>query len=135
VERVWSNLSQYMHVNEAHNGYVEVYLNLGSVGVGLIVVNLISGYRGSVAAFRRDPAFGSLMLAYVAAAAIYSITEAGFRMLDPIWIFFLVAVVGSHSIAFGGVARSGQRLRLRERHAAKPSTSHAFASARLGGGN
>ena len=129
VERVWSNLSQYMHVNEAHNGYLEVYLNLGWVGVGLIAVNLISGYRGSVAAFRRDPAFGGLMLAYVAAAAIYSVTEAGFRMLDPIWIFLLLAVVGSHSIASGAIS-SGQRLRLRERQIPRPPVSRALASAR-----
>jgi exopolysaccharide production protein ExoQ len=130
VERVWSNLSQYMHVNEAHNGYIEVYLNLGWVGVGLIAVNLIGGYRGSVAAFRRDPVFGGLMLAYVAAAAIYSITEAGFRMLDPIWIFLLLAVVGAHSVASGVVARAGHRFRLRERHVRRTSASDALASAR-----
>jgi O-antigen ligase len=119
VEKVWSNLSRYMHVNEAHNGYIEVYLNLGWVGVSLIAINLISGYRGSVAAFRRNPAFGSLMLAYVATAAIYSISEAGFRSLDPIWVFFLLAVVGSHSIVTGAASGPG-RLRTRPRRASKP---------------
>jgi O-antigen ligase len=128
VERVWSRLSQYMHVNEAHNGYLEVYLNLGVLGVGLIALNLISGYRGSVAAFRRDPAFGSLMLAYVAAAAIYSVTEAGFRMLDPIWIFFLLAVVGSHSIASGVIGRSRHKVRSRRPQATRASNSKIGAS-------
>jgi exopolysaccharide production protein ExoQ len=91
VESVWRQLSQFMHVNEAHNGYIEVYLNLGWVGVCLIVLILVSGYRRAVAAFRCDPAIGSLMLAYVVAAAMYSITEAGFRLLNPIWIFLLLA--------------------------------------------
>jgi exopolysaccharide production protein ExoQ len=101
LEKVYANLSDYMHVNEAHNGYIEVYLNLGWVGVCLIVAIIVSGYRGSVAAFRRDRAIGSLMLAYVASAVIYSATEAGFRMLDPIWIFLILAVVGARGIAAG----------------------------------
>ena len=99
LERVYNTLSTYEHVNEAHNGYIEVYLNLGWVGVILIAIVLISGYRASVAIFRKHPAFGGLMLAYVAAAACYSISEAGFRMLGPMWMFLLLAVVCSHDIA------------------------------------
>jgi O-antigen ligase len=88
-------------LNEAHNGYLEVYLELGWVGVTMIAIVLISGYRASVAAFRRDPQLGSLMLAYVASAAVYSITEAGFRSLNPIWIFLLLAIIASARIAAG----------------------------------
>jgi len=44
-----------MHVNEAHNGYLEVYLNLGWVGVGLIGLILMKGYSNVVTAFRFDP--------------------------------------------------------------------------------
>ena len=100
LQEVYSHLSKYMHVNEAHNGYIEVYLNLGWIGVGLIAAILISGYRGAVAAFRRRSMLGSLMLAYVAAAAIYSVSEAGFRMLDPMWFFLLLAVIGSRAMAY-----------------------------------
>jgi hypothetical protein len=82
-------------LNEAHNGFLEVYLNLGWIGVGLISWMLISGYRRAAAAFRVDPAFGSLLLSYVAAAIIYNVTEAGFRMLGPNWIFLLFAIVAA----------------------------------------
>ncbi len=100
LDQVYANLSQYMHVNEAHNGYIEVYLNLGWIGVVLIATILISGYRGAVMAIRRNPRFGGLMLAYIATSAIYSVSEAGFRMLDPMWVFLLIGVAGSYSIAF-----------------------------------
>jgi exopolysaccharide production protein ExoQ len=93
--RVWSGLSQYMHVNEAHNGYLEVYLNLGGVGVILLAVILITAYKRAVAAYRWNTDIGALMLPYVAAAVVYSISEAGFRMLNPIWICLLLAEVGS----------------------------------------
>ena len=100
--RVWSGLSAYMHVNEAHNGYLEVYLNLGLIGVALIGVALFDAYRKAVGSSRRNPEIGGLMLAYVAGAAVYSCTEAGFRMLNPMWIFFLLAAVGAGALASSG---------------------------------
>lgn len=108
LDRVWSRLSKYMHVNEAHNGYLEVYLNLGWLGVGLIALILIKGYTNVVAAFRHDPPAGRLWLAYLFAAAFYSVAEAGFRLLNPIWIFLLLAVVASSGIAAGGRVGASQ---------------------------
>jgi hypothetical protein len=60
---------------------------------------LISGYRRAYAAFRHNAAFGGLMLAYVASDSLYSITEAGFRIMTPTLIFLFLVIVGSRSIA------------------------------------
>ena len=94
VDKVW-HAFEGNPLNEAHNGYIETYLNLGYLGVGLIVWILISGYRRAAATFRRDPLFGSLLLSYVATSVLYSVTEAGFRMLLPLWFFLLFAVVAA----------------------------------------
>jgi exopolysaccharide production protein ExoQ len=99
-ETLWKAMPG-LPLNEAHDGYIEVYLELGWVGVSLLALLLIDGYRRSVKAFRRAPALGGLMIAYILTAMIYSITEAGFRMMDPIWIFFLLAVIGASAIAAG----------------------------------
>jgi O-antigen ligase len=88
-------------LNESHDGYLEVYMNLGLVGVGLILWILISGYRRAVAALRTNPSLGGLMLAYLMASVFYSLTEAGFRMVSPMWIFLLLATVGASGIAAG----------------------------------
>jgi O-antigen ligase len=104
VKKVWSGLSGWWgleDLNEAHDGYLEVYANLGWIGVSLIALILISGYRRAVAVFRRDPDLGSLFLAYVATEAIYSITEAGFRIMIPSWIFFLLAIVSATGVSAG----------------------------------
>jgi exopolysaccharide production protein ExoQ len=95
-------------LNEAHNGYIEVYLELGWIGLGLIGVISIDGYRRAVKAFRREPALGGLLIAYILCAMIYSITEAGFRMMDPIWIFFLLGVIEASNIAAGVSVNASQ---------------------------
>lgn len=105
--KVWSKLAAagWWHpevlINEAHDGYIEVYLNLGWIGVCLIALILISGYRRAGQALRREPELGGLLLAYITATAVYSITEAGFRMLDPIWVFLLLAIIGASGVAAG----------------------------------
>ena len=99
AEKVWRKLSLAGWrnprdlINEAHDGYIEVYVNLGWIGVCLIALILIGGYRRASKALPRDSGLGGLMLAYIVAAAVYSVTEASFRMLDPIWIFLLLAMV------------------------------------------
>jgi exopolysaccharide production protein ExoQ len=99
-------------LNEAHNGYLEVYLNLGFVGLLLIALILVTGYWRAARAFRRDPSFGSLLLAYVAVAAVYCVTEAGFRNLCPMWIFFLFTVVAASAIASGRLPLGNEKTAL-----------------------
>lgn len=108
VQKVWHSLSNWWDpkgLNEAHNGYIEVYANLGWIGVSLITFVLISGYRHVSKAFRIYPELGSLLLAYVATAAIYNITEAGFRIMTLSWIFLLLAIVSASGIEVGLVRR------------------------------
>ena len=108
-------------INESHNGYIEVYLNLGLVGLGLVTLLLIQGYRSSIAAFRRDPLLGALLVAYTFTAAFYSVTEAGFRMLIPIWFFLLLAITTSNCVR--GLVGASQR--------SNPEFAGAHSHARL----
>ncbi len=104
MAKVEEGLAGWWHaegLNEAHNGYLEVYLELGWVGLSMIALILVSGYLSSVAAFHRDPQLGSLMLAYVVTAGTYNITEAAFRMLSLNWFFLLLAIIVSARIVAG----------------------------------
>ena len=51
-------------------------------------------------------------MAYVLTAITYSITEAGFRMLSPNWIFLLLAVLEASRIAAGGGATGTSLLKV-----------------------
>jgi len=97
LERIWSLI--WWGPNEAHNGYIEVYLNLGLIGVVLLTVVILTGYRKVVRSLRRDPDTGRLWLAYFVIAVIYSFTEAGFRLMAPVWIFFLLSIMAASKAA------------------------------------
>jgi O-antigen ligase len=81
--------------NEAHNGYFEVYLNLGWIGVTLLAVVIVTGYRKIVGGLYRDADGAGLRAAFFVATLVYGLTEAAFRVMSPIWFVFVLAIVGS----------------------------------------
>ncbi|HET9098865.1 MAG TPA: O-antigen ligase family protein [Acidobacteriaceae bacterium] len=91
MQSVW-DLSQ-VGIEEAHNGYLEMYLNLGWLGIALLGLLIVTGYRNAMTLFGKDPHAARLRLAFFTAGLIYSLTEAGFRMMSPTWIGFLLSVV------------------------------------------
>jgi exopolysaccharide production protein ExoQ len=92
LELLWAR--HWWHPQEAHNGYLEIYLTLGWVGIGMLALLALSGYRRISASYRNDPHLGALRLALLFVALIYNGTEAAFKIMHPVLIMFLLAVVG-----------------------------------------
>ena len=86
-------------LNEAHNGFVEIYLNLGWIGLVLLAVLLVTGYRNVIACYRRDPDAGAFRLALLLSVVVSGFTEAPFRSIGIGWFSFLL-------ITMSGVPRS-----------------------------
>jgi exopolysaccharide production protein ExoQ len=97
LDEYWSR--HIFHTAEAHNGYLEVFLNLGWVGIALLAVVGVAGYRNASGMLRWDREGGSLRLGYFMAGLTYSFAEAGFRLLSPVWICFLLAVTAVPEIS------------------------------------
>lgn len=96
MQSVW-DLSQ-VGIEEAHNGYLELYVNLGLIGLALLGLLIVGGYRNVAESFRRDPHAGRLRVALFTAAVIYNFTEAGFRMMTPMWTGFLLVITAVPSL-------------------------------------
>ena len=92
LEEVWRLLAAQINerVNQAHNGYLEQYLNLGYIGVAFIVVIMLSGLLKIRRQMRVDPAAGMLRLCFIVVAALYNYTEASFYGLNNMWIILLL---------------------------------------------
>jgi exopolysaccharide production protein ExoQ len=101
-------------INEAHNGYLEVYLNLGWAGICFVALLLVTGYKRVISGIRRNPEKASLFLGFLLCVLFYSFTEAAFRMMTIAWVFLLlVMVAGSQAVVFRsgpprGLARVGE---------------------------
>jgi len=94
IEEIWSIWK--WKPNEAHNGYLEIYLNLGWTGVVLLAIVLVSGYRKAFMWYSREGTFGTLLLAYFVVGIAYNFTEAAFfQMLHPVWLVLLLAMMGN----------------------------------------
>jgi len=81
-------------LNEAHNGYLETYLNLGVVGVVLLLLFMISSYRIVCRRFTVSPHFGALGVALWMVMVFYNFTEAAFvtSLLWPVLLLFVLVV-------------------------------------------
>jgi O-antigen ligase len=76
--------------NQAHNGFLEIYLNLGLIGLALLCAVLVSFYKKSKAELYKQYDWGTLRVTFFIVAILYNITEASFRALTPIWLFLLL---------------------------------------------
>jgi exopolysaccharide production protein ExoQ len=77
-------------INEAHNGFLELYLNLGFIGVALLVAFLISSYRSICKGLASSPKLASLNIAVWTIMLFYNMTEAAFKS-QLMWIALLLA--------------------------------------------
>jgi O-antigen ligase len=89
LQQIWKVFGQ---INESHNGYLEVYLNLGLIGVFFLVWLIIASYRNICRQFTSAPALASLNMAFWTMMLFYNMTEAAFKA-HLMWDMFLLAVI------------------------------------------
>lgn len=83
----------YPGLNEAHNGYLETYLNLGIVGVAITAALLLATYGKCRRGLLYDLEWGRFRMAYLFSFIVYNWTEAAFRLnAFPFFMFFLIAM-------------------------------------------
>jgi O-antigen ligase len=90
--RVWQ--AGFGRINEAHNGYLQIYLNLGLIGLFLLIVFLFTGYRIICRRLDAGSSLGSLSLALWTALVFYNNTEAAF----PGGLLWLAVLPGSIAV-------------------------------------
>jgi O-antigen ligase len=97
-------------INEAHNGYIEIYLDLGWIGLTVLAVLLATGYRNLTHEYPYHSDYGGLRLAYFLAVVVQSLTEAGFRMMTSGWFFLLLVTAVSGESLTNGIGRTDSLL-------------------------
>ena len=86
-------VEDYMVINSAHNGYLEMYLDGGLVGDVLLGILLLAvGHRVINRIFAKH-VLGPVGLIFWLLVIIYNLSESSFFRLDVLWSTFLLLIV------------------------------------------
>jgi exopolysaccharide production protein ExoQ len=93
LDQFYSMLPEERGIGEAHNGYLEIYLDLGIVGVAILGILLFKIFRAINRNMLGRFQFGRLRLALFISILVYNFTEAAFVGDHFVYaIFFLIAI-------------------------------------------
>lgn len=84
-----------MGLNEAHNGYLETYLDGGWVGVALLALLLLAVGARAIKRLFSASLFGRVAFIFWIIAIVYNYSESDYFRLSPIWFTFLLLTVES----------------------------------------
>jgi exopolysaccharide production protein ExoQ len=88
--------------NQAHNGYLEIYLNLGWIGLTLFAGVVFTAYVRSKRAMAVQLDYGCFRIVLWLAALFLNMTEAVFKAGSAIWILFLIIAMDPVSMDWQG---------------------------------
>jgi exopolysaccharide production protein ExoQ len=83
----------YFQPVQAHNGYLETYLNCGLIGLSLLIAMIIYTGNKLKKELLLGSSFGALLFSFFVAAIFYNWTEAMFGGLNLIWIILCIAAL------------------------------------------
>jgi len=84
LEKMWAKWP--WHPTQAHNGYIETYINLGAVGVVLLILLAVGTFKKIQRMLLWDFEFGRLRMGFLVAILIYNYTEAAFKGVSLVWL-------------------------------------------------
>jgi len=91
LQAIWE--AHWWHPIQAHNGYLETYLNLGVVGLFLLLGLIISTFRKISLELLTNFEWGRFRLSLLVAILFHNWTEATFRGLGLSWfVFYIIAM-------------------------------------------
>ncbi len=100
--------------NEAHNGYLETYLNLGLMGLFMLLGLIVTTFRKIRVELFRNPDWGRFRLGFLAAIVFLNLTEATFKGLSLSWFVFFIIAMEYPIAEYEPVLQSSERDELEE---------------------
>lgn len=79
------------HPAQAHNGYIDVFVDIGFIGLFIVLMLVLSGVRSSFREISRGSDFGKFRLVIILMVVIYNISESSFaKPTSLLWFTFLI---------------------------------------------
>ena len=100
--------------NEAHNGYLEIYLNLGLLGLFMLFGLIVATFRKIRLELLRNSDWARFRLGFLALMLFYNLTEATFKGLSLTWFFFFIIAMEYPMAEYEGASQSSEADELEE---------------------
>jgi O-antigen ligase len=88
LERLWEQLPA--HPIQAHSGYIDMYLQIGIIGLCLLSAVLLSVYKRVREGLAMGSGLAYLQFAFLIQYLVYNITEEAFKLHSFYWFSFLL---------------------------------------------
>jgi O-antigen ligase len=88
LRKIWD--IYWWHPNVAHNGFLETYINLGLIGIFLLVIVIVTTFMKCINSMESNKIFGNFGMSILVATILYNITESAFNRFSIIWFLFLM---------------------------------------------
>jgi O-antigen ligase len=94
---------------QAHNGYIETYINTGAIGVTLLVLWILTGFKKISKRLITNYWVAVLQFCLVLVVCFYNYTEACFYGVGMLWFLFLFSTMDSsdQTILLNGAQPNG----------------------------
>jgi exopolysaccharide production protein ExoQ len=91
TEFIWKRFNY--HPNQAHNGFLEVYLNGGLVGLSLLIAMIISTGSKLMKELQLGSSQGVLRFSFFLVVLVSNWTEATFNKVSLVWVIMIIATL------------------------------------------
>jgi O-antigen ligase len=85
---LWSKW--WFQPNETHNGYIDIYIDLGIIGLLIMAGVIFSAYKNIRRTLLHDYDFGKVSMVYFVMFLLYNITEASLKLRNGMFLIFLL---------------------------------------------
>ena len=91
MEVLWDKY--WWRPTEAHNGYVEIFLELGITGLVLIAIVIVKTFKNIFKTISINYNYGLLRITYLVIAVLYNIMESSFKGTNIVYFMFLLVSI------------------------------------------
>jgi O-antigen ligase len=99
LDALWSKYR--WRPNESHNGYLETYLELGLIGLSLLLGIIFVIGRNIQKELMHDFEVGRFRMAFFVMFLLYNVTEVALKGVTLMWLMFLLIAIDAHRPSYG----------------------------------
>jgi exopolysaccharide production protein ExoQ len=96
----WSKVTPGWRPNQGHNGYLDVYVELGLVGIMLLSGVIVTAFKHVLKQMTTDFDYAKLRVVYLIIILLNNITESSFlKGTHSLWFLFLLFAINVRSVS------------------------------------